>query len=538
MVQPAPVKRLCKTHHILTVNGEFPGPTLEIRDGDTVVIKVTNAGKYNITLHWHGIRQMRTPWADGPAYVTQCPIRPGETYTYKFTIEEQEGTLWWHAHIYWLRATVYGAIVIYPKLGSSYPFSHPAREFPILLGEWWNRDSMSILQQALNTGIAPNVSDAYTINGQPGDLYQCSSTDTITFFVEAGETILLRIINAALNQQLFFAIANHQMTVVSADAAYTKPFTTNVIMIGPGQTTDVLVTANQPPGHYYMAATAYSSGPGIAFDNTTTTAIIQYKTAPCKSNKGSLLQPIFTQLPAWNDTNTANAFTAQFKSMYEGKVPLEIDEKLFFTVGLGLINCSNPSYRCQAPNNSRFAASINNISFVLPRKNSILQSLYYQNNAGVFTTDFPPVPPVQFDYTGNVSRGLWTPVSGTKVYKLKFGTTVQIVLQDTNISTIEDHPMHLHGYQFFVVGSGKGNFDPNRDPARFNLVDPTIRNTIGTSPGGWVAIRFIADNPGVWFMHCHIDLHLTWGLAMVFLVENGDGELQSIEPPPLDLPQC
>lgn len=62
----------------------------------------------------------------------------------------------------------------------------------------------------------------------------------------ASETILLRIINAALNQQLFFVIANHKMTIVKADAAYTKPFTTNVVMIGPGQTTNVLVTADQP----------------------------------------------------------------------------------------------------------------------------------------------------------------------------------------------------------------------------------------------------------------------------------------------------
>lgn len=77
---------------------------------------------------------MRTPWADGPEYVTQCPIQPGASYTYRFTIEGQEGTLWWHAHSKWLRATVYGALVIYPKLGSSYPFAQPHHEAPILLG--------------------------------------------------------------------------------------------------------------------------------------------------------------------------------------------------------------------------------------------------------------------------------------------------------------------------------------------------------------------------------------------------------------------
>ena len=82
----------------------------------------------------HGVRQLRNPWADGPEYVTQCPIRPGGTYTYRFTIIDQEGTLWWHAHSRWLRATVHGALIIYPRLGSPYPFPTPKREYPILLG--------------------------------------------------------------------------------------------------------------------------------------------------------------------------------------------------------------------------------------------------------------------------------------------------------------------------------------------------------------------------------------------------------------------
>lgn len=70
------------------------------------------------------------------------------------------------------------------------------------------------------------------------------------------------------------------------------------------------------------------------------------------------------------------------------------------------------------------------------------------------------------------------------------------MLQDTNLLTVESHPFHLHGYNFFVVGSGIGNFDPKKDPAKFNLVDPPERNTVGVPTGGWTAIRFRADNPG------------------------------------------
>lgn len=134
-VQETRITRLCKTKNIITVNGQFPGPTLTVRNGDKLVVRVVNRARYNVTIHWHGIRQMRTPWADGPEYVTQCPIKPGGVYTYRFTIEDQEGTLWWHAHSRWLRATVYGALVILPKQGSHFPFSQPKKDIPIILGK-------------------------------------------------------------------------------------------------------------------------------------------------------------------------------------------------------------------------------------------------------------------------------------------------------------------------------------------------------------------------------------------------------------------
>ncbi|XP_010931307.1 laccase-3 [Elaeis guineensis] len=538
VVQATPVKRLCKTHNIITVNGQYPGPTLEVKNGDTLVINVVNRARYNVTIHWHGIRQMRTAWADGPEMVTQCPIRPGRSYTYRFTIEGQEGTLWWHAHSSWLRATVHGALIIHPKEKTSYPFTKPKREIPIILGEWWDANPIDVVRQATRTGAAPNTSDAFTINGQPGDLYKCSGKGTTVIPVAAGETNLLRIINAALNTELFFTIAGHKMTVVGADASYTKPFTTSVLMLGPGQTTDVLVTMDQPVSRYYMAARAYASAQGVPFDNTTTTAILDYDCgfSAGKSGQG-IVQPKFPKLPAYNDTATATAFSTGLRSPRKVDIPGPVDENLFFTVGLGLFKCPRGK-RCGGPNGTRFGASMNNISFVLPANFSILQA-HHLGVPGVFTTDFPAQPPVQFDYTAaNVSRSLWQPVAATKVYKLKYGSVVQLVLQGTNIFAAENHPIHIHGHDFYILAEGFGNFNAAKDAARFNLVDPPMRNTVGVPVNGWAVIRFVADNPGVWLMHCHLDVHITWGLAMAFLVENGVGMLQSLEPPPADLPIC
>ncbi|WVY94082.1 hypothetical protein V8G54_033170 [Vigna mungo] len=53
VVQARPVTRLCKTQSIITVNGQFPGPTVEARNGDFVIIKVVNAAQYNISIHWY-----------------------------------------------------------------------------------------------------------------------------------------------------------------------------------------------------------------------------------------------------------------------------------------------------------------------------------------------------------------------------------------------------------------------------------------------------------------------------------------------------
>nr|TKS02235.1 hypothetical protein D5086_0000164940 [Populus alba] len=173
-IQVKNVSRLCHAKPIVTVNGRFPGPTIYVREGDRVMVNVTNYAQYNMSIHWHGLKQYRNGWADGPAYITQCPIQTGSSYTYDFNVTGQRGTLWWHAHILWLRATVYGAIVIMPQQGTPYPFPQPNMEVPILLGEWWNTDVEEVEKQGTEMGLPPNMSDAHTINGKPGPLFPCS----------------------------------------------------------------------------------------------------------------------------------------------------------------------------------------------------------------------------------------------------------------------------------------------------------------------------------------------------------------------------
>lgn len=81
----------------------------------------------------HGVLQLFSPWADGPEYITQCTIRPRSKYTYKFNVTQQEGTVWWHAHASYLRATVHGAFIIQPRSGQ-FPFPKPYKQIPLILG--------------------------------------------------------------------------------------------------------------------------------------------------------------------------------------------------------------------------------------------------------------------------------------------------------------------------------------------------------------------------------------------------------------------
>ncbi|XP_023528615.1 laccase-17-like [Cucurbita pepo subsp. pepo] len=533
------VTRLCHTVKVLTVNRRLPGPPLVAREGDRVLIKVINHVAENVTIHWHGVRQLRTGWADGPAYVTQCPIQTGQAYTYNFTLKGQRGTLLWHAHISWLRATIHGPIIILPRRNESYPFEKPHREAPIVFGEWFNVDPESVIQQALQTGGGPNVSDAYTINGLPGLLYNCSSNDTFKLKVKPGKTYLLRLINAALNDELFFSIANHSLTVVDADASYVKPFQTDVVLLSPGQTSNVLLKTNPnfTNATFFMAARPYATGQGT-FDNSTTVGILHYghSSIPIPATGIASLIP---KLPAINDTNFVFNFSRKLRSLanakFPAKVPQTVDRKFFLTVGLGTAPCPNNA-TCQGPNGTKFAASINNVSFALP-STALLQAYFSRRANGVYRTDLPARPIFPFNYTGTPPNNTFVSNS-TSLVVLPFNASVEVVLQGTSILGAESHPLHLHGFNFYIVGEGFGNFDPNKDPANFNLVDPVERNTAGVPTGGWVAFRFFADNPGVWFMHCHLDVHTSWGLRMAWIVLDGPKPNQKLPPPPADLPKC
>lgn len=280
-------------------------------------------------------------------------------------------------------------------------------------------------------------------------------------------------------------------------------------MITPGQSIDVLLHANQLSSRYFVAARAYSSAFGAGFDKTTTTAILRYKGVSSNRN-----QPVLPYLPPYNRTEASTRFTNQFRSPLSDNrpvnVPVRIDTRLLYAISVNLMNCSDDK-PCNGPFGKRFSSSVNNISFVNPSID-ILRA-YYRRIGGVFQEDFPRNPPTEFNYTGD---NLPFPTRfGTKVVVLDYNSSVELVLQGTNVLASDNHPIHLHGYSFYVVGSGFGNFDRRKDPLRYNLVDPPEETTVGVPRNGWTAVRFVANNPGQLYIIHFVTFHAK--IIIIFL---------------------
>ncbi|XP_048129881.1 laccase-14-like [Rhodamnia argentea] len=533
------VTKLCETKSIMTVNDSFPGPTIEVQKGDTVFVNVHNHGDYGVTLHWHGVKQPRNPWSDGPEFITQCVIGPGTNFTYEVIFSDEEGTLWWHAHSDWTRATIHGAIVISPELGKSYPFPEPDDDKVIMIAAWYTGDLKELVDEAMKDGTDLPHSDGYAINGELGDFCTCSQETTHHWYVDYGKTYLLRIVNAVMNAELFFAIADHNLTVVGMDGGYVKPIVTTYIMISPGQTMDVLLTANQPLGRYYIATRQYSSEDAevTGFDHSIGSAILQYR-----GNYSLPSPPVFPNatLPLYLDFGAALRFTNQLRSLasedHPVDVPGDVSTKMFITVSMGEIYCPNSS--CTSVSGNKLGSSLNNVSWVNPSLDVL--SAYYRNLSGSYTADFPDWPPSMYNFTGDdLPDSVDMTYQGTKVKVLNYNETVEIVFQGTNVlKGSMNHPMHLHGHNFYVVGTGHGNFDSKMDPRTYNLVDPPHVNTFGVPKNGWLAVRFTANNPGVWFWHCHLDRHMSWGMDTAFIVKDGGTLETSLRPPPAHMPPC
>ncbi|KAF0914428.1 hypothetical protein E2562_028512 [Oryza meyeriana var. granulata] len=257
------------------------------------------------------------------------------------------------------------------------------------------------------------------------------------------------------------------MTVVKADGYYVTPAVVKNLFIYSGETYSVLVTANQDPNrNYWLASNVVSRKPGTP----TGTAILSYYGGRSSPRARPPTPP--PAGPAWNDTA--------------------------YRVRQSLATVAHPAHVVAPP---PFPAT----PYLVSMKHG-LHSKFDQSP-----------PPDSYDHK-NVNISSPPPTNGTvtvsrAVYRLALGSVVDLVLQNTNPpnNRSKTHPWHLHGHDFWVLGYRDGKFEPETDGWWLNLRDPVMKNTVALHPMGWTAVRFRADNPGVWLFHCHLE-----GMGVVF----------------------
>lgn len=220
----------------VSVNGQIPGPTLRVTEGDTVRINVTNKLEDTTSIHWHGM--ILPNEMDGVAGLTQKPIPVGETFSYEFTTV-QNGTYFYHSHDDSDRQQslgLYGSLIIDPK--DSDDTIETDHEYTVQLQEWLHKEWLTYPAMPME-GAFPNY---FTINGK-----SFPSTDTIK--MKQGETLRMRFIGS--NTMAVHPMHMHggPFEVVAVDGETLEPdqrYLRDTVNIGPGQHYDVVWTARKP----------------------------------------------------------------------------------------------------------------------------------------------------------------------------------------------------------------------------------------------------------------------------------------------------
>ncbi|RDB27756.1 Laccase-1 [Hypsizygus marmoreus] len=254
-------------------NAAFPGPLIKGFKGNrfnlNVIDSLIDSSMLRATsIHWHGLFQAGSSWADGPVGVTQCPIAPGHSFLYTFNVPDQAGTFWYHSHL----STQYcdglrGALVIYDSLD-------PHRFRYDVDNGWYHTPAPS-------AGLVP-TSDATLINGL-GRFVGGPSSPLAVIRVVKGLRYRFRLVSISCDPNYVFSIDGHTMTIIEVDGVNVQPVTVDSIQIFVAQRYSFILNANQPVGNYWIRADPNLGSTG--FDGGLNSAILRYALAPITDPK-------------------------------------------------------------------------------------------------------------------------------------------------------------------------------------------------------------------------------------------------------------
>ncbi|KAF8537352.1 Cupredoxin [Trichophaea hybrida] len=499
------------------VNGTYPGPLIEANWGDRLIIHVTNyltpklapkpekVDNRGTTIHWHGIRQYKTTEADGVSGVSQCPIRPYESYTYEWQAT-QYGHSWYHSH-YSLQYPdgLYGPLLIHGPTSANWDIDVGV----LTISDWihLNLSVAFVVGELSNTTARDSVSTV--MNGR--GIFPCGATDEDPssnctgssgsrheMIVQTGKKYLLRIVNTAANMQFRFSIDNHMLEVVAADFVPIKPYRTDSIPIGTGQRYTVIVTATPNSTHPFP----------LVPDNGN----FWIRTIPMYLC-GDILKGYW---PTYGILRYSNSIDEPVSKPYN---------QTYYTY---------PLPECQDVPASDLQPVV---PWAIGRKPTDTQDL---------TVAIDMKQKHGFNRWVVGGEPMWLDLGDPTILNLantSWNPEYDVILEDTGkagewgwvyfiIQKVTDaaHPIHLHGHDFAILAQGTGAWD-SLDPKPVLSLDNPLRRDVALLPAkGYLVIAFKTDNPGIWLMHCHIAWHSSSGFALQIVERQSEIEATVANP--------
>nr|AAR82933.1 multicopper oxidase [Auricularia auricula-judae] len=464
---------------MVVVNNIWPGPTIEVNQHDRVVIRVMNRAQNATAIHWHGLYQRGTPFYDGTHGITQCGIPPGQDLVYNFTLGDFSGTTWWHSH-YMTQYTdgVTGAFIVHPTNAT---VSAPTYDTDSLIqvGDMYHTISDKLLAAFTSpSGIdgTPGdepVPDTGTINGM--GQYGVNGSQVGTCYkltLAPNATHRLRIINSGSFADVRFSVDGHPLTVVETDGVEVAPYVVEAVQVSVAQRYSVLLTTNNTAGVYWMRAVVQEDmftydQPGF---NGNALGVLQYTGV----DNSTMPDPGLVDNNPGTGKNLTLMDTALLRPASKQHPP-----KATLTYKITV------SFQVTADNG--FFAFINSTSWT-PLSGS----------------------PTLFSHLGADTVGANTFDNSQLILTSPNSEVIDLIIDNLDDG---DHPFHLHGYKFWIMGTGDGRYQ-GQDVD--DVVNPLLRDTHLIPSFTWTVLRFVANNPGAWAFHCHISWHMAIGLLVQF----------------------
>lgn len=509
-----------------TVNGSVPAPTLLLRQGDVVSIRVTNRLAEPTSIHWHGIRLPADQ--DGVPGLVFRGIAPRETFTYRFPVR-QSGTYWYHSHSGMQEQTgLYGALILVPREPEPY---HYDRDYVVMLSDWMDEDPMTILAnlkqqsdyynhyrptfgtllaEAREEGWKATLADRLMwdrmrmrrtdIMDVTGATYAflcngLASTANWTALFKRGERVRLRFINGSNMTTFDVRIPGLPMTVVAADGSDVEPCTIDEFRMGVAETYDVIV---EPPSEaaYTIFAQAQDRS-GYARGTLAPRAGMTGTVPPMDPRPLRTMVDMGMGMKGMGDMQDMPGMDMSHAGSSHSAVPAVNADGVDPRAMRGSPFVDNLS---EDPH-SRLAEAGDGLD------DNGRRVLVYTDLKAVHPDADRRVPAreVEFHLTGNMERYVWgfdgRKFSEAGPVRVKLGERVRFVLVN---DTMMEHPIHLHGFLFSLENGQEGRLP--------------LKHTVNVKPSERLSFLFTADTPGHWAFHCHLLYHMEAGMFRTVLV--------------------